>query len=103
MSTGTGTMHIRISARYRGRGVGREVLRQLADHHFAEDPQVQRLEGRAHENNVPMQRAFNAAGALSSQASSVVSATTAPPPEPPEELRAWSHQPRHPSSHPTHR
>lgn len=62
MSTGTGTMHIRISARYRGRGVGREVLRQLADHHFAEDAQVQRLEGRAHENNVPMQRAFNAAG-----------------------------------------
>ena len=62
MSSGDGTMHIRISARYRGKGVGREVLSQLADHHFAEYPDLQRLVGRAHENNVPMQRAFNAAG-----------------------------------------
>jgi RimJ/RimL family protein N-acetyltransferase len=62
MSAGDGRMHIRISARFRGKGVGREVLRQLADHHFAEMPGLQRLVGRAHENNVPMQRAFNAAG-----------------------------------------
>ncbi len=62
MSSGDGSMHIRISARFRGKGVGREVLRQLADHHFADHAHLQRLVGRAHENNVPMQRAFNAAG-----------------------------------------
>jgi RimJ/RimL family protein N-acetyltransferase len=62
MGSGDGRMHIRISARYRGKGAGREVLRQLADHHFAETPDLQRLVGQAHENNVPMQRAFNAAG-----------------------------------------
>jgi RimJ/RimL family protein N-acetyltransferase len=53
---------IRIAPQLRGRGVGREVLRQLADHHFAASPQLNRLAGRAHERNVPMQRAFNAAG-----------------------------------------
>jgi RimJ/RimL family protein N-acetyltransferase len=56
------TMDIRISPTLRGRGVGREVLRQLADHHFAANPHLVRLAGRAHEHNVPMQRAFNAAG-----------------------------------------
>jgi RimJ/RimL family protein N-acetyltransferase len=55
-------MTIRIAAHLRGRGVGREVLRQLADHHFAASPHLNRLAGRAHERNVPMQRAFNAAG-----------------------------------------
>ncbi len=55
-------MEIRIDADLRGRGVGREVLRQLADHHFAANPHLVRLAGRAHEHNVPMQRAFNAAG-----------------------------------------
>ncbi|MEX1162199.1 MAG: GNAT family protein [Nitriliruptor sp.] len=55
-------MEIRIAAPRRGRGVGREVLRQLADHHFAANPHLVRLAGRAHEHNVPMQRAFNAAG-----------------------------------------
>jgi RimJ/RimL family protein N-acetyltransferase len=55
-------MDIRISPHLRGRGVGREVLRQLADHHFAANPGLVRLAGRAHEHNVPMQRAFNAAG-----------------------------------------
>ncbi|MTV24041.1 GNAT family N-acetyltransferase [Nitriliruptoraceae bacterium ZYF776] len=55
-------MDIRISPTQRGRGVGREVLRQLADHHFAATPDLNRLTGRAHEDNVAMQRAFNAAG-----------------------------------------
>ncbi|WP_052666730.1 GNAT family N-acetyltransferase [Nitriliruptor alkaliphilus] len=55
-------MDIRISPHLRGRGVGREVLRQLADHHFAASHHLVRLAGRAHEDNVPMQRAFNAAG-----------------------------------------
>jgi RimJ/RimL family protein N-acetyltransferase len=53
---------IRISPQLRGRGVGREVLRQLADHHFTGNDHLVRLAGRAHEHNVPMQRAFNAAG-----------------------------------------
>jgi RimJ/RimL family protein N-acetyltransferase len=56
------TMALRIAPQLRGRGVGREVLRQLADHHFAAAAHLNRLAGRAHERNVPMQRAFNAAG-----------------------------------------
>lgn len=55
-------MQIRIIADARGRGAGREVLRQLADHHFAANPDIRRLTGRTHERNVPMQRAFAAAG-----------------------------------------
>jgi RimJ/RimL family protein N-acetyltransferase len=55
-------MAIRIAPHLRGRGAGREVLRQLADHHFAVSDRLNRLAGRAHERNVPMQRAFNAAG-----------------------------------------
>lgn len=62
VSTGVGEMDIRISAKSRGKGVGREVLRQLAEHHFRETETLQRLVGRTHEHNVPMQRAFNAAG-----------------------------------------
>ena len=55
-------LQIRIIADARGRGAGREVLRQLADHHFAAHDRVRRIGGRTHERNVPMQRAFNAAG-----------------------------------------
>ena len=55
-------MSLRIAPQLRGKGVGREVLRQLADHHFQANPGLLRLTGRAHEHNVPMQRAFNAAG-----------------------------------------
>jgi RimJ/RimL family protein N-acetyltransferase len=55
-------LSIRLRPTVRGRGAGREVLRQLADHHFAEAPHLNRLTGRAHEHNIPMQRAFNAAG-----------------------------------------
>lgn len=62
LADGDADMSIRISRAYRGRGVGREVLRQLADHHFQAEPGLHRLTGRAHELNVPMQRAFNAAG-----------------------------------------
>jgi len=62
MQSGDGQMQIRLSPDQRGRGVGREVLRQLADHHFAAHPHLQRLVGETHEHNIPMQRAFNAAG-----------------------------------------
>lgn len=62
LSGGDARMSIRIARTHRGRGVGREVLRQLADHHFQANPGLHRLTGRAHEQNVPMQRAFNAAG-----------------------------------------
>jgi RimJ/RimL family protein N-acetyltransferase len=55
-------VQLRILPAVRGRGVGREVLRQLADHHFAAAPTLHRLTGRTHEHNVPMQRVFNAAG-----------------------------------------
>jgi RimJ/RimL family protein N-acetyltransferase len=55
-------LQLRIAPKARGRGAGREVLRQLADHHFSAQPDLVRLTGRAHEHNVPMQRTFNAAG-----------------------------------------
>ncbi|MBW3661816.1 MAG: GNAT family N-acetyltransferase [Actinobacteria bacterium] len=60
--SGDAVIDLRVSATHRGRGIGREVLRQLADHHFAEHAELTRLSGRTHEQNVPMQRAFNAAG-----------------------------------------
>jgi RimJ/RimL family protein N-acetyltransferase len=62
MESGDGQMQIRLRATERGRGVGREVLHQLADHHFAAHAHLQRLVGETHEHNIPMQRAFNAAG-----------------------------------------
>jgi RimJ/RimL family protein N-acetyltransferase len=62
MHDGDGTVQLRIGPQYRGRGVGREVLRQLADHHFAANDRLQRLVGMTHERNIPMQRAFTAAG-----------------------------------------
>lgn len=62
LTSGDARMNIRIAPSFRGRGIGREVLRQLADHHFSSSRHVQRLAGRTHELNVPMQRAFNAAG-----------------------------------------
>lgn len=62
LSSRDGILDIRLTHEARGRGVGREVLRQLADHHFADRPDLRRLEGRTHEDNVGMQRAFNAAG-----------------------------------------
>ncbi len=55
-------VQLRITPQARGRGAGREVLRQLADHHFSAHPDLVRLTGRTHEHNVPMQRTFNAAG-----------------------------------------
>jgi RimJ/RimL family protein N-acetyltransferase len=55
-------VRLRIMPSARGRGAGREVLRQLADHHFSDDLVLRRLTGRTHERNVPMQRVFNAAG-----------------------------------------
>lgn len=62
LDTGDAVIELKLSARARGQGVGREALRQVADHHFAERPDLARMSGRTHEHNVPMQRAFNAAG-----------------------------------------
>ncbi|MCA1782137.1 MAG: GNAT family N-acetyltransferase [Intrasporangiaceae bacterium] len=62
LADGDARMRIRIRPGVRGRGAGREVLRQLADHHFSASSDLTRLTGRAHEHNVPMQRVFNAAG-----------------------------------------
>ena len=62
LNTTDAAMDIRVAPGLQGRGVGREVLRQLADHHLADHPHLTRMTGRAHEHNVPMQRAFNAAG-----------------------------------------
>ena len=62
LDTSDASVEVRIDASLRGRGIGREVLSQLADHHFSDHPSVHRLVGRTHDQNVPMQRAFNAAG-----------------------------------------
>lgn len=62
IADGDAEIEIRVAPDQRGRGVGREVLRQLADHHFAATDALTRMTGRTHEDNVPMQRAFNSAG-----------------------------------------
>lgn len=62
LASGSGYLEMRIRPDKRGMGVGREVLRLLADHHFSEDSSLRRLAGQTHEANVPMQRAFVAAG-----------------------------------------
>lgn len=62
LSIGDAILHVRLSPQRRGRGIGREVLRLVADHHFTDDPSLTRIAGTVHERNVAMQRAFNAAG-----------------------------------------
>lgn len=62
IASGDGRIQIRLRSSQRGQGIGREVLRKLADHHFADNGSLQRLVGLTHERNLPMQRAFNAAG-----------------------------------------
>ncbi len=62
LASGSAEIEMRIRPTSRGQGVGRQVLARLADHHFADDPELRRLGGRTHELNVPMQRAFVAAG-----------------------------------------
>lgn len=62
LTTDDARMSIRVAPAARGKGAGREALRQLADHHFSADRALSRLTGRVHEHNIPMQRVFNAAG-----------------------------------------
>lgn len=62
LETATGTIELRILPDARGQGIGRRVLRLIADHHFAHDTRLLRLTGKTHEANVPMQRAFVASG-----------------------------------------
>lgn len=62
IASGDAILHIRLLADRRGQGIGREVLRKIADHHFADEPDLIRIAGQVHERNLPMQRAFNAAG-----------------------------------------
>ncbi len=62
LDIGDAVLHVRLLAARRGQGIGRAVLRKIADHHFTDDPDLIRIAGTVHERNVPMQRAFNAAG-----------------------------------------
>ncbi len=62
LRSGDGQITVQLGQASRGRGIAREALRQLADHHFAETPSLQRLTGRTHEHHIPMQRAFARAG-----------------------------------------
>lgn len=62
IASGSAEVEMRIRPSARGQGVGRQVLARLADHHFTEDRALNRLGGRTHERNVPMQRAFVASG-----------------------------------------
>lgn len=62
LDIGDAVLHVRLLAARRGQGIGRTVLRKVADHHFTADPDLTRIAGTVHEHNVPMQRAFNAAG-----------------------------------------
>jgi len=49
---------VRLDEAFRGRGLGVEVLRALAEHVFTTMPAVHRLEGQTREDNTAMRRSF---------------------------------------------
>jgi RimJ/RimL family protein N-acetyltransferase len=49
---------LRISARHRGKGLGRAAVRWLTDLLFGEYPHVERIEGTTRQDNVAMRRVF---------------------------------------------
>lgn len=49
---------LRLDAPFRGRGLGVQVLRAVADHVFRTMPSVHRFEGQTREDNIAMRRTF---------------------------------------------
>ena len=53
---------LRVAERFRGRGLGVEILTALTRHVFETMPDVDRFEGQTREDNSPMLRTFQRAG-----------------------------------------
>ncbi|PWK88106.1 RimJ/RimL family protein N-acetyltransferase [Lentzea atacamensis] len=53
---------LRISARHRGKGLGRAAVRWLTDRLFGEFPHVERIEGTTRQDNAAMRRVFRRCG-----------------------------------------
>lgn len=53
---------LRVAERFRGRGLGAQILAALTRHVFETMPAVDRFEGQTREDNIPMLRAFRRAG-----------------------------------------
>ncbi|MBU8792950.1 GNAT family N-acetyltransferase [Micrococcus luteus] len=53
---------LRVAERFRGRGLGAQILTALTRHVFETMPAVDRFEGQTREDNVPMLRTFRRAG-----------------------------------------
>jgi len=58
----TPVFDVRIGEAHRGRGIGTEALRRLADYVFTEFPDKERLEGHTRADNYAMRKAFYKAG-----------------------------------------
>ncbi|MDX8037615.1 GNAT family N-acetyltransferase [Lentzea sp. BCCO 10_0856] len=53
---------LRISARHRGKGLGRAAVQWLTDRLFGEYPHVERIEGTTRQDNAAMRRVFGRCG-----------------------------------------
>jgi RimJ/RimL family protein N-acetyltransferase len=53
---------LRLSARYRGQGIGVQALRWLTAYLFTEFPAIRRIEGHTRQDNRAMRRVFRSAG-----------------------------------------
>lgn len=62
LSDGDPMFDLRLDAPFRGRGLGVDVLRAVADHVFGTMPGVTRLEGQTREDNIAMRRTFVRSG-----------------------------------------
>lgn len=58
----TAVASFRIRSAYRGRGIGVQMVRWVADYTFREFPDVKRVEGNTRVDNVAMRRVFRRAG-----------------------------------------
>lgn len=58
LTDGAPLFDLRLDAPFRGRGLGRAILRAAADHVFRTMPEVIRFEGQTREDNIAMRRTF---------------------------------------------
>ena len=55
-------LDVRISAAYRGRGIGAQALRWITAHLFETLPEISRLEGQTRQDNAAMRAVFRRCG-----------------------------------------
>ena len=60
----TPTFDLRLTTRYRGRGLGVPILQSLTAHVFESYPTINRFEGQTREDNLAMRKTFLRAGFL---------------------------------------